>query len=174
MRVLFLALGDYRRRAVIDEATTVLRQGGSATVLVGDLSRWSADVFPDGITVLDISQLESDHLPLRIERKVVFGVPRRLLKAAGRGPFRRRSKRAWKFYERRIAKPVHRRAMTRYKQIWHDRRHQMVMAQVARGRFEYINVTDYLSMAVGARILSDLRSSSESPAKVSFGVDYVR
>jgi FAD/FMN-containing dehydrogenase len=173
MKVLFLALGNYRRRAVIDEAADVLADGGVAVVLVGDMRAWQEDVFPTGAEIVDIASLESDHLPLRIERKLVYGLPRKLVKVAGRGRLRRSSKRALKAYERRIARPVHRRLTAGYRRIWKDRRHQRTMQFVLGREFDYINVTDCISIPAAARIISDLGTPVDAAPKISFGIDYI-
>jgi hypothetical protein len=174
VRVLFLALGNYRRRAVIDEATSVLAGGGSATVILSDIGQWEVETFPEGLDVLDITHMERDHLPLRLERKIVFGLPRRILKLTGRGRLRRPSRRVWKYYKRRFAKPVHRRAMERYNHIYRDRRHALTMSRVTATPYDYINVTDYLSIPVAARVMSDLDASPQKAApQVIFGIDYL-
>lgn len=174
MRVLFIALGDARRTAVVSEASEVLRNNGTATVLVGDVSRWKNEVLPDGVDLVAITQLERDHLPLRVERGVVFGAPRRLIMLVGRGPLRQRAKRVWKSYERRVAKPVHRRAMRRYSQVWGDRRERIVTDFAMVGRFDYISVMDYLSIHAGAQVMTARVASAGSDVRIGFGIDYLR
>jgi hypothetical protein len=172
--VLFLAVGDYRRRAVSDEATAVLREGGAATILLNDRTRWEGDTLPVGVEIVELPKLEREHLPLRIERGLVFELPRQVFMLASRGRLKSTSDRAHERYERRLAKPVHRRVLRLYNRMWPDYRHAQIMSRLIRpGRYDSVEVTDYVSMPYGARILNDIEASPELTTKLSFGIDHV-
>lgn len=173
MRVLFLAVGDARRKAVAAEATEVLQGNGTATIVISEPGRWATEGLPEGAEVIALAELERNQLPLRLERLVVFGIPRRVLKAVGRGPLKRRANKTWKRYERRIAKPLHRRAVGRYHSVFHGRRQQMIVDVAAARGYDWVTVTDYLSMEFGAAVLDGLGRSGKPMPRLGFGIDYL-
>jgi hypothetical protein len=118
--VLFLALGGSRRKETIAESARVVAAGGRAVILVDRVgSGWRPDLLAPGVEVVEVAGLLRRHAPWRAQEAVLFGAPRALLRAAGRGRLRRFAERAGAAYERRLAWRVHRRVfLPAYERIW--------------------------------------------------------
>jgi hypothetical protein len=154
MRVLFLAIGNVRRKTVLTAAREVLADGGTVTILVGSPKRWRTEDVPDEAELVSITKLEREHLPLRLEHAALYGLPRRVTRVVGRGSLSDQATRFGKAYERRIAAPVHRGMTKLYHRLWKDRRANRVLRFAAEGRYDYVSVTDYLSIPSGALLMA--------------------
>src|SRR5262245_10317552 len=72
MRVLFLAIGNVRRKTVLTAAREVLADGGAVTILVGSPKRWRTEDVPDEAEIVGITKLEREHMPLRLEHAALY------------------------------------------------------------------------------------------------------
>ncbi|MEV0650289.1 hypothetical protein AB0I28_34015 [Phytomonospora sp. NPDC050363] len=88
MRVLFLAVGGNRRRAVADEAARVVTEGGRATVVVAKERSWLDTPFAPGVEVVVRSGMELRSPPRSMEWLLLFRLPRKVYRTVGRGPLR--------------------------------------------------------------------------------------
>lgn len=168
-RVLFLALGPSRARAVVTDSARVVAGGGSATVVVDDLAGWRGQRFAPSVRVVELSRLQRRHLPVAAEQFLVHRAPRAALRAIGRGPVAAWSRRAGKAYERRVADRFHRRVfLPVYQRLWSDVRYRLLQRRVVRdGRFDLLVVADPLSIPVAARLAADPRRFPE----IAYGLE---
>lgn len=172
MHVLFLALGANRRRAVVDEAAQVVADGGQAVVLAEQAKPWSGESFAPGVRFVAVDRLQATHRPRRVENLVLYRGPRFLLhRVIGRGPLKRRARRAAKAYEKRVADRVHRRLFTPvYDRLFSDVRARLVDRELRRGRpFDVLVVSDPLSMPEAQRLLAG--SGGRGP-QVVYSIDH--
>jgi hypothetical protein len=173
MRVLFVALGASRKRAVTDESAEVVAAGGAAVVLVDDARAWASVTFADGVEVVQAATLAAEHWPRRAESLLLYRGPRFLLhRAAGRGT--PRARRVVKAYERRVADRVHRRLfLPLYDRMW-NRTQSRVMVQCLRrlGPFDLLVVTDAPSLPEARRLLGGHLGGSGAP-RIAFSIDQV-
>jgi hypothetical protein len=171
--VLFLALGGTRRPETLAEAALVVAAGGRAVILVDRADdRWRPDVLADGVEVVELTGLLGRHAPWRVQEAVLFGGPRTLLRAAGRGRLRRFAERAGAAYERRFAWRVHRRVfLPAYERIWGRTRKSLVERHLLRGAtYDVLVVHDPMSLPLAARLVTGDAFAGRLPA-VRFGLD---
>jgi len=172
MNVLFLGVGNSRVKSTIAESEQIIRDGGRALILTDTFRPWQKEAMPDGVELIGLGSLEKGHWPLGTERLLLFRLPDGILRAIGRGPAREFSTRARRVYKERFAERVHRRFMSRYRRLWHNRNHDLVMSSlVRRGDLDYVMVTNYASMTWGAHIQRDLDATSTPRPKVRFNID---
>jgi hypothetical protein len=173
VNVLFLALSGARGDGVMIEAGQVVSDGGRAVVLTDTFRPWRAEDVPPGVELLGIGGFEKEHLPLRIEHVMVFG-PERVLGAVAKGSVRRVATRAQSIYRRRLANPIHRRAMVAYRKIWRNHQYRHMMASLVRGGdFDYIVVANFASITLGARIQRDLDAAAQARPVTRFSIDHL-
>lgn len=174
MNVLFLGVGNSQVKGTIAQSEQVLCDGGRALILVETFRPWRKEALPDGVELVGLGSLEKDHWPLRIEQVLLFRLPDGLLRAVGRGPARKFGNRARSWYDERFAERAHRRIVSRYRRIWRNRNHEHLMSWlVRRGDLDYVVVTNYASIPLGARIQHDLDATSTPRPKVRFSIDHL-
>jgi hypothetical protein len=168
MRVLFLAFGGYRKKAVVEECAQVLADGGTATVLVDSTGPWRRAGLPDGVTVVDTAALRRELRTMRLEHLVVYRGPRFVLRrVAGR-----RAKRAMAVHQkvadkfhRRVVMPVHRRLSA-------ESRGRLIARRLGRTaeRYDWIIVGDSPSMPDAVDLLDALGDTAPG---VAYSVDHL-
>lgn len=174
MNTLFLALSGTRRGATISEAVDVVRAGGTAVILIGDRHTWRRETFPEGVGVVELPRLQRDHLPLRIERLVLFRAPKAGFTLIGRGPLRRFGRRAAGAYERRFANKVHRRVLPLYQRIWKNRERDVILSKVVDpGEFDTIAVTDFASLSYAASLVRALDAAKGAVPRLCYSIDHL-
>lgn len=174
MQVLFLALGATRRRAVVEESGQVVADGGRAVVLVDQARTWSRDQFAPRVEVVELSRLESRHLPRLIERAIVFAGPRAVFRMAGRGPLAKWARRGQKAYERRIAARMDRAFMRLYLRLWGDVRQKLIDRHAASGAaVDLMVVCDPTSIPPAAQLMKTYEAGRIRPPQVSYSYDYL-
>jgi hypothetical protein len=165
MRVLFLALGGNRRRAVTAESRAVATAGGRSTVLVAGLERWADERFAPGVEVVPLTRYRR-HWPLAIEHLLLYRAPGFLLhRFAGSG--------AVSLYNRLIAARV-RRWLVRpvYGRLWPDGSHRQLDAFLAGcGPVDAVVVSDARSFPAGQRAMDSLTASTGRAPRVAFRVE---
>jgi hypothetical protein len=174
MQVLFLALGATRRRAVVEETTQVVADGGRAVVLVAAARPWSRERFHPEVEVVDLSRLEA-HGPIRrVERALLFSGPELVFRALDRGPMKTFARRAGGAYERRIASPVHRALMPRKGDDPAELRQLLIRRKVLAGRppFDLFVVSDPASMPPAARLFGRPAGTDSPAPRVAYRYDY--
>ncbi|WP_405425501.1 hypothetical protein [Micromonospora sp. NBC_00617] len=174
-RVLFLAVGGARKRAVLEESAEVVAGGGSATVLISDAAAWRRERFPAGVRVVSLADLDRRRLPVRVEQNLLFRAPRFAFRMAGRGRLAAFSKRAGKAYERRIADRVHRRIfLPAYGRLQRGGQFPLLARHVLRAAPpELMVITDPASIPLGAQIARDAAEYGSAAPRVCFGLDYL-
>ncbi|WBB81627.1 hypothetical protein O7606_09815 [Micromonospora sp. WMMD882] len=175
MQVLFLALGANRRRAVIEESTRAVDDGGNAVVLVGQLKTWHRDPFDSRVEVVEVSRLEQQHPPRAVERVLLFKGPGALFKVVGRGPLKQWATSTRKTYERRIAAPAHRALiLPSDRRTWGQLRQRLIHRHVLADRppFDLLVVSDPESMITAAALLAGCANSSLPTPRVSYSYDH--
>jgi hypothetical protein len=171
-RVLFLALGGTRRRETVAESARVVATGGQAVILVDRADGWRSEQLAPGVELIELAGLLSRHAPWRAQEAVLFGAPRALLRAAGRGRLRRFAERVGAAYERRLAWRVHRRVfLPAYERIWGRTRQSTVERHLLRGAaYDVMVVHDPMSMPMAVRLITGDAFAGRTPA-VRFGLD---
>ena len=168
MRVLFLAFGAYRKRAVVEECAKVLADGGTATVVVESMVPWRRAGLPDGVTVVDSAALQAERLAMRIERLVIYRGPAFILRrVAGR-----RAKRAMAAHKK-AADKFHRRIfLPAYRRLSAETRGRLIARRLGRRkeRYDWVIVGDATSMPDAVELLDALGDASPG---VAYSVDYV-
>lgn len=165
MRVLFLALGATRRRAVAEESARVVAAGGDAVVLLGQ--PWTGERLDPRVRLVDVGELTARTRPMRWANALLVRLPGRGARLVGRGRLRRPMQRVWRAYERRVAAPVHRRLVLPASRRWW--RGRVLRREVAaRGPFDLIVVTDPLSMPEAARLLRGGVAGSPRSPRLAF------
>jgi hypothetical protein len=171
--VLFLAVGGSRRRETIAESARVVAAGGRAVILVDRVDDgWRPDQLAAGVEVVELAGLLGRHAPWRAQEAVLFGAPRALLRAAGRGRLRRFAERAGAAYERRLAWRVHRRVfLPAYERIWARTRQSMVERRLFSGAaYDVLVVHDPMSMPLAVQLITGDAFAGRAPA-VRFDLD---
>jgi hypothetical protein len=173
MQVLFLALGASRKRAVVEESAEVVARGGRAVVLVGARKPWLDQGFEPGVELVTADELEARHLPRRLERLVLYRVPRLVVRVAGRGPLAGKAKRALKAYERRVAARVHRRVFVPlHRRVWPKISDRLVWRHFGpRKGPELLVVADALSVPRAVQLIQAWESDGLAVPKVCYGID---
>ncbi|WP_228991156.1 hypothetical protein [Streptomyces sp. DH8] len=173
MQVLFLALGASRKRAVLDESAELRANGAQVIVVVDKKKSWANAEFAPGVVVTTLKELESRHLPRRVEHTLLYRVPRATARALDRGPLRGRTRRGLKAYEQRIAAKLHRKIFVpAHRRLWPDAPARMVLAPfAARGGLDLLIVSDALSVRRAVRLLDAWAVDGIRP-RVSYGLDY--
>ncbi|WP_155368907.1 hypothetical protein [Catellatospora vulcania] len=167
MRVLFLALGATRRRAVVEESARVVAAGGDAVVLLGSAQPWAREDLDPRVRLVDLGELTAHTRPVRWAQALLVRLPRRAARLAGRGRLREPMGRAWRAYERGVAQPVHRRLVAPASVRWW--RGPVLRREVAaRGPFDLIVVADPLSMPDAARLLRHGVAGSRRSPRLAF------
>ncbi|MFI5834046.1 hypothetical protein ACIA5A_10260 [Micromonospora sp. NPDC051300] len=166
MHVLFLSVGDVRRRAVVEESRQAVADGGAATVVVDRMAPWSREAFASGVRVVDLAALRRGLPADRIEQAALYKAPRKLLRTVGRGPLRRFSKRAERAYQRRLADPAHR----AFLRMRGDQRAKLIARLCARTPVDVVVVTDPIAMPYAADLLG--RRPGRAHPRVCFSYDY--
>jgi hypothetical protein len=140
---------------VVDESRQVSEGGGTAVVLASEPSMWSKETFAPGVRLIALSNL-AGHWPISTEQLVLFRGPRFVLRRVlGKGT--PRADRFVRAYERRIARPIHRRVFQpAYGRLWRRRVNQPLDAfwQKNRNRFDAIVVTDAMSFPAAEHLLA--------------------
>jgi hypothetical protein len=157
----------------VAESASVVAGGGHAAVLVDNRKRWRRVGLDPAVTVIDLSRLEARHPPMRMERALLFGIPRRVFRAIGRGPLETWGRRAGRAYERRVADRVHGRLfLPVYRRLWGEARYRSVERRVLDdAAFDRLVVTDPVSMPYAAWLREARRGDRSAPI-ISFGLDY--
>ncbi|WP_406000899.1 hypothetical protein [Streptomyces sp. NBC_00829] len=173
MQVLFLALGASRKRAVVEESAEIVARGGRAVVLVGAHKTWLDQGFEPGVELVTADELQARHLPLRLERLVLYRVPRLVVRVTGRGPLAAKAKRALKAYERRVAARVHRRVfMPLHRRVWPKFADRMVWSHFApRKGPDLLVVADALSVPRAVQLTEAWESEGLAVPRVCYGID---
>ena len=183
MRVLFLALGDDRQRAVVSESARVVAGGGSATVVVDQAARWQRTPFASGVDVVEATAELGGHRRARFvqralpyaEQLVLYRGPRFLLyRVIGHGPLKKPADRAARAYQRRIADRIHRRLYEPlHSRLWDAVRFRAAFQRVTRAEpFDWVIVSDALSIPDAARLLDGAPRLAGSP-RLAYGMDYI-
>jgi hypothetical protein len=168
MNVLFLALGDSRWRAVVEECGQVVADGGTATVVVDSTARRQRAVLPGGVTVIDAAKLERARGAMRIEHLVVYRAPRFLLRRL----LRSRAEPVVRAY-RKVADRFHRRVfLPVYQPFRGESRAKVITREVSRSPrpYDWIIVADSRSMPDAVRLLDRLAGGSPG---VAFSIDHL-
>lgn len=165
MRVLFLALGATRRRAVAEESARVVAEGGDAVVLLGQ--PWAGERLDPRVRLVDLGELTARSRPVRWAQALLVRLPRRAARLVGRGRLRRPVQRAWQVYERRVASPAHRRLVLPASRRWW--RGRVLRREIAaRGPFDLIVIADPLSMPEAARLVRRGAAGSPRSPRLAF------
>lgn len=169
--VLILALGATRKRAVVEDAAAVVARGGTVTVLISSAANWRRERFASDVRMINLAELEGRVLPLRLERAVLYRVPRLLFRTIGRGRLAAWTKRAGRAYEKWIADRVHRRVvLPTYRRLRSSQvPQQLADRAVAETRVDLLVVADPASIPLAARII---RQSTLVP-QVGYGLPYL-
>lgn len=170
MRVLFLALGAGRTRAVATESARIVAAGGHAVVLLE--KRWRTVPLDPAVELVQLPDLEASDRISRIGRFIVYEIADRIFKVIGRGPFRKRARRMAKTYRRgageiftRVVSPV-------CQAVWGQGRHRLIKRRMLRAvPFDLIVVTDSPSILAAHPLLRSYRRGATRPS-LSFGIDY--
>ncbi|MFD8553807.1 hypothetical protein ACFV08_19935 [Streptomyces fradiae] len=176
MQVLFLALGASRKRAVVEESAAVAAAGGRAVVLVGQKQPWASETFAPGVRLTTLAELESTHLPQRLERAVLYQGPRRVAGAVGRGRLGTKTKKALKAYEKRVAGRVHRRVFAPlHRKVWPTAVARMILRRSfgRRGGPDLVIVADALSTRTAAELVDAWESEGLGTPRLAYSVDSV-
>jgi hypothetical protein len=170
-RVLILALGGTRKRAVVADAAEVVALGGTVTVLISSAADWRRERFAPGVRVVDLAELEGRRLPLRVERAVLYRAPRLAFRAVGRGRLAGWTKRAGRAYEQRIADRLHRRVfLPAYRRLRDDQVPQRLAEQVVTDTpADLLVVADPASIPLAARVVG----RSAAAPRVGYGLPYL-
>jgi hypothetical protein len=172
MQVLFLALGASRKRAVVEESAEVAERGGRAVVLVADRKPWLDQTFAPGVEVVTADELQARHLPMRLERLVLYRVPRLVVRVAGRTPLGGKAKRALKAYERKVAGRIHRRVfIPAHRRMWPRTADRMIWRHFAASGPELLVVADALSVSRAVQLVEAWESDRLAVPKVVYGID---
>ncbi|WP_338676650.1 hypothetical protein V1460_29550 [Streptomyces sp. SCSIO 30461] len=173
MQVLFLALGASRKRAVAEETAAVVGAGGRAVVLVARKKSWEGQSFAPGVQLVTSEELVARHLPRRLERLVLYRVPRAVVRVVGRGPLGSGARRALKAYERRVAGRIHRRLFVPlHRRLWPRIGDRMVRSHFPDGRGpEMLVVADALSVQRALGLIRSWEASGLATPRVSYSVD---
>ncbi|NEB79012.1 hypothetical protein G3I40_27895 [Streptomyces sp. SID14478] len=157
MNVLFLALDASRARTTCAEAAQVVRDGGRAVVLIEQATRWADHLITPGVQRIETDVLEMRHWVRRWEWQLLFGLPRALARAIGRGPLRPLLHATETAYEGVLAGPLHRRVfLPVYRRAWGSGNPEMIRHFVRRdGPFDLIVVCDPTSLPVAASLAED-------------------
>ncbi|MER7416115.1 hypothetical protein ABT346_04900 [Micromonospora peucetia] len=174
-RVLFLAVGGARKRAVLEESAEVVAGGGSATVLISEAAAWRRERFPAGVRVVSLSELDRHRLPVRIEQNVLYRAPRFAFRMVGRGRLSAFGKRAGRAYENRIADRVHRRIfLPAYGRLQREGQFPLLVRHVLRAATpQLVVITDPASIPLGATLVSESATYTDTPPQICFGLDYL-
>ncbi|OLT12029.1 hypothetical protein BJF79_04365 [Actinomadura sp. CNU-125] len=152
MNVLFVALGASRRTAITTESRRVVEAGGTAVVLIRKPDAWRADPFPDGVDGVELRALERGYRPAAV-RILLYGIPRKLLRACTPGPLRGPGRRIDAAYMRRVARPVNRRLAGVYGRDPVEVRRRAVRRELLRARsIDLVVVGDAQSLATVAEL----------------------
>jgi hypothetical protein len=175
VRVLFLALGGNRARAAVEESAQVVAVGGRPVVLVDTLRPWRRMSFDPAVEVVELSTLESTRMPVRLERAVLFTVPRRLFRVVGRGPLRQPARRVSARYETRVAERLHRQVvLPMIRPRWGEGTCPVLCRYLAKGGdLDAIVVLDPASMPYAAGLVAGYRSAGTRPPRLAFGIDHL-
>lgn len=168
MRVLFLAFGAYRKKAVVEECEQVLADGGTATVLVDSMGPWRRAGLPDGVTVVDTAALQRERLAMRIEYLVVYRGPRFVLRRVAR----RRAKRAMAVHQK-VADKLHGRVfLPAYRRLSAEPRGRLVARRLGRSgeRYDWIIVADSPSMPDAVELLDALGDAAPG---IAYSIDHL-
>ncbi|MEV1064211.1 hypothetical protein [Streptomyces sp. NPDC050263] len=174
MQVLFLAVGAARKRAVVEESAAVVAAGGKVVVLVGQKKPWDTETFAPGVRLVTFEELEARHLPRRIERAVLYRVPRRVAGAIGRGRLRGRTDKALKAYEKGVAGRVHRRVfLPVHRKLWPAAGTRMVRRSFgSEGGPDLIVVADALSIPRAVELTEFWNSSDgRGTPRIAYSVE---
>jgi hypothetical protein len=173
MQVLFLALGASRKRAVVEESAEVVARGGRAVVLVRQRKPWLDQTFAPGVELVTADELQERHLPRRVERLVLYRVPRLMVRVAGRGRLSSKAKRALKAYERRVAARIHRRVFVPlHRRMWPKISDRMAWRHFApRKGPELLVVADALSVLRAVQLVEAWESDGLAVPRVCYGID---
>jgi hypothetical protein len=176
MVVIFLALGDNRRRGVVQESAEVAANGDRVVVLIGRGSRWRAESFAPGVAVVDVARLDLRHPPRFIEEMLLFAGPRFLLhRVVGRvRPFRELARRLAGAYRKRVAAPVHRALfLPVYRRLWPDMRLRLIERHVLRDLApDLVVVSDPLSMPTAVELFGAHAARVGDPPQLCFSIDH--
>lgn len=176
MRVVFLALGATRRRAVIEESAQVLADGGTAVVLVDTMAPWRRETFAPGVEVVEVAEIERQHhLPRTLEALFLYRVPIGLLyRVFGYGPLRELVHRVARVYKRRFANRVHRRIfLPVYRRLWSEVRAQLVHRHVLGATpFDILVVADPVSLPDAVRLLTYYTDPGTAVPRVAYSLDH--
>lgn len=174
-RVLFLALGGARKRAVTEESAEVAERGGHPVVLVADRTAWRRERFAPGVQVVSLTDLEARQFPVRVEQTVLFRAPRFAFRVVGRGPLASFGKRAGKAYERRVADRVHRRLfLPAYRRLQRVGPFALLVRHVLRpAPPTLVVVTDPASIPLAAELVREAHAWTSTAPRVAYGLDYV-
>ena len=173
MQVLFLALGASRKRAVTEESAEITASGGRAVVIVDRPKAWSSVVFAPGVDVVTPGDLDAAHLPRRIERLLLYRLPRAAVSAAGVvRPVRKPSQRVLKAYERRVAGRVHRRVfLPLHRRLWPTSQARAVRRRFGAGGPELLVVADALSVSFAVQLLDVWGRDGAPLPRIAYSID---
>jgi hypothetical protein len=173
MRVLFLALGANRRRAVTGDAARVVAGGGEAVVVVDSLAAWQKENLDPAVRMVEVVPAESASRALAAERKLLFGAPRKALALVGRGPLRVPAGRVRSAYERRVATPLHRRALPAYRRLRPQARRRLIeqLAGPITG-FDAVVVADPAAIVEAHLLASAVRPDARMPL-ICYSLDHL-
>jgi hypothetical protein len=173
MAVVILALGATRRRATVAETEAVLAAGVTPLVVVDSLRPWAGDPLPAGVRAVEVASLLREHPALRVEHAILYGLPRRALRLAGRGRLAPKAKKAMAAYERKFANRVHNRVvMPLHRRLWPMARARSVK-RAAGSRINLVLATDPASFSLAAELAAPAVTASPAAPSVAFSIGAV-
>lgn len=173
MRVLFLAVGATRRRAVTAEIAEVLAAGGEAVLVVDSRRPWRGEHLDPRVRVVDLAAEEGRRPVFVAERRALLGAPLAVLRLAGRGPLRRAG-RAGEAYQRRLAAAVHSRVtVPAYRRIRPQARRRLIERVAGPlDAFDLVVVADPMSLPEADRLRTSGRRDGGAPV-LCYSIDQV-
>jgi hypothetical protein len=174
MNVLFLALGASRKRAVVEESTQVVADGGTASIMVSARKPWRRSPLLEDVEVIDSAAVWRGHRPMAIEHLLLYRGPRFVLyRILARGPIRRPVRKLARGYERRIADRIHRRLfLPLYLRFYRGVREDLIARKIRdSGPFDWIIVADPSSMPEAQWLLE--RIDGPDRPGVAYSIDHL-
>lgn len=172
MKVLFLAVGATRRRAVAAESARVVAEGGRAVVVIGKEKAWHDTDFAPGVDVVVRAGLDLRSPARSVEWLLLFRLPRKVYRTVARGPLRgpvsamgRLHERVALSMQRGVVLPLHRRRFKDGprddgKHVLHGSSFDLIVAADAA------SIPDALKLLAGA-------SADEVRPRVAYSLEHV-
>jgi hypothetical protein len=174
MNVLFLAFGASRKRAVVEESTQVVADGGTASILVSAHKPWRRSPLLEEVEVIDSAAVWRGHLPMAIEHLFLYRGPRFFLyRILAHGPIRGPVRKLARGYERLIADRIHNRLfLPLYLRFHQGVREDLITRKIRDSRpFDWIIVADPTSMPEAQWLLE--RIDGPHRPGVAYSIDHI-